>query len=77
MNKRFVPDVYPIPDISKECSKCPILIKEIGVIKDLQVKLMNKIDELINTSKLINRLENVEKNVEIIMRLLTAERTNS
>jgi hypothetical protein len=62
MNRRFVPCLDTLPDISKECSKCPILIKEVAVIKDLQVKLFGKI-------------EGLEKNVEIIMRHLISERS--
>ena len=48
-------------DLSKECSKCPILVKEVAVIKDLQVKLFGKI-------------EGLEKNVGIIMQHLLSER---
>jgi hypothetical protein len=69
-SRSFVSDTEDVSDASDVCSKCPILVKEVAVIKDLQIKLMNKIDEFINTSKLMNRLEMVEKNVETIMRIL-------
>jgi hypothetical protein len=35
-----------LSEISKICSKCPILIKEVAVVKDLQFKLMDKFEEL-------------------------------
>jgi hypothetical protein len=57
-------------DISKECSKCPILIKEVAVVKDIQFKIMAKLDELIITPKWENRLETLEKSVSTILTIL-------
>lgn len=35
-------------DLSKRCSKCPILIKEVAVIKNLQLDVSSKLETLTN-----------------------------
>jgi hypothetical protein len=35
-------------DLSKQCSKCPILIKEVAVIKNLQLDVSSKLETLTN-----------------------------
>jgi hypothetical protein len=64
-----------VPDISKECSKCPILIKEIAVIKDLQIKMNDKLDEFIKKAQYEERLAALEKSVNAILTLLIEKAT--
>jgi hypothetical protein len=54
-------------DLSIQCSKCPILIKEVGVIRDLQSKLLERFNKV---EEMFVRFENIEKNVDGIMEIL-------
>jgi len=45
MKDRFIADGKP-PKANRNCDTCPILVKNIGVVFDMQGKLMAKLEEI-------------------------------
>jgi hypothetical protein len=65
-------------DNSERCSKCPILIKEVGVVKDMQQKMSAKINDIynslngsLNVAGWLSRIESLEKTVTLFDTRLT------
>jgi hypothetical protein len=62
MRKSFVPDVPDMPkDVSRICSKCPIILKEIGVVKARQAEILTKLDDM--RKERVSPVESLERRV--------------